>query len=99
MGINLPSKSVDGTAKVVENTASGISEDQWDAYYQKAKEAIQVIMKYCENKNNFGPKDSPSYENSEIWSVFTAARCGYVPYGDNSYFDKWFANTKNTYRI
>ena len=93
-GYKFAIETVDGTAKVVENTASGISEDQWDAYYQKAKEAIQVIMKYCENKNNFGPKDSPSYENSEIWSVFTAARCGYVPYGDNSYFDKWFANTK-----
>ena len=51
-------------------------------------------MKYCENTNGFGPKDSPSYENSDIWSVFTAARCGYIPYGDSSYFAKWFANTK-----
>ena len=21
-------------------------------------------------------------------------RCGYIPYGDTNYFDKWFANTK-----
>lgn len=93
-GYEFAIETVDGTAKVTENTNSGIPKDQWDTYYQKAKEAIQVIMKYCENTNGFGPKDSPSYENSDIWSVFTAARCGYIPYGDSSYFTKWFANTK-----
>lgn len=93
-GYEFAIETVDGTAKVTENTNSGIPKDQWDTYYQKAKEAIQVIMKYCENTNGFGPKDSPSYENSDIWSVFTAARCGYIPYGDSSYFAKWFANTK-----
>lgn len=93
-GYEFAIETVDGTAKVTENTNSGIPKDQWDTYYQKAKEAIQVIMKYCENTNGFGPKDSPSYENSDIWSVFTAARCGYTPYGDSSYFAKWFANTK-----
>lgn len=93
-GYEFAIETVDGTAKVTENTNSGIPKDQWDTYYQKAKEAIQVIIKYCENTNGFGPKDSPSYENSDIWSVFTAARCGYIPYGDSSYFAKWFANTK-----
>ena len=51
-------------------------------------------MNYCQNKNAFGSKESPSYENTDIWAIFTAARCGYIPYGDTNYFDKWFANTK-----
>lgn len=51
-------------------------------------------MKYCEDKDSFGPKDSPSYNNTDIWAIFTAARCNYVPYGDSTYFDRWFVNTK-----
>lgn len=60
----------------------------------KAKKACNIIMNYCQNKNAFGSKESPSYENTDIWAIFTAARCGYIPYGDTNYFDKWFANTK-----
>lgn len=95
-GYEFSVEMVDGTANVTEmkGTENGIPEDQWDAYYAKAKEAIQVIMTYCEKNDNFGPMDSPSYENTNIWAIFTAARCGYVPYGDSTYFDRWFANTE-----
>ena len=95
-GFEFSVEMADGTANVTEmkGTENGIPKDQWDAYYAKAKEAIQVIMTYCEKNDNFGPKDSPSYENTNIWAIFTAARCGYVPYGDSTYFDKWFANTE-----
>lgn len=89
-------KVVDGTAKVTEatGTENGISQDQWNAYYEKAKDAIQVIMKWCEKNNGFGTQSSPSYENTDVWAIFTAARCGYVPFNDETYFDRWFANTK-----
>lgn len=95
-GYEFSVEMVDGTANVTEmkGTENGIPEDQWDAYYAKAKEAIQVIMTYCEKNDNFGPKDSPSYENTNVWAIFTAARCGYVPYGDSTYFARWFANTE-----
>lgn len=95
-GYEFSVKVVDGTAKVTEmaGTENGISEDQWDAYYEKAKDAIQVIMKWCEKNNGFGTQSAPSYENTDEWAIFTAARCGYVPFDDNTYFDRWFANTK-----
>ena len=66
----------------------------WETYLTKAEKAIKIILDYCKDKNAFGPKDSPSYENTDIWAIFTAARCGYVPYDDSTYFDRWFTNTK-----
>lgn len=26
-------------------------------------------MNYCQNKNAFGSKESPSYENTDIWAI------------------------------
>ena len=95
-GYSFKVEVVDGTGEVVDNGAKGNSSNpsHWPSYYEKAKKACNIIMNYCQNKNAFGSKESPSYENTDIWAIFTAARCGYIPYGDTNYFDKWFANTK-----
>lgn len=95
-GYTFKVKVVDGTGQVIDNGEKGASSDpaNWESYYQKAKKANNIIMKYCEDKDSFGPKDSPSYNNTDIWAIFTAARCNYVPYGDSTYFDRWFVNTK-----
>ena len=95
-GYSFKVEVVDGTGEVVDNGAKGNSSNpsNWPSYYEKAKKACNIIMNYCQNKNAFGSKESPSYENTDIWAIFTAARCGYIPYGDTNYFDKWFANTK-----
>ena len=95
-GYSFKIEVIDGTGEVVDNEAGGASSnpDNWPVYYEKAQKAIDIIMKYCQNKNAFGSKEAPSYENTDIWAIFTAARCGYTPYGDNDYFDKWFVNTK-----
>ena len=95
-GYTFKVKVVDGTGQVIDNGEKGASSNpaNWESYYQKAKKANNIIMKYCEDKDSFGPKDSPSYNNTDIWAIFTAARCNYVPYGDSTYFDRWFVNTK-----
>lgn len=95
-GYSFKVEVVDGTGEVIDNGAKGDSSNpnNWPSYYEKAKKACNIIMNYCQNKNAFGSKESPSYENTDIWAIFTAARCGYIPYGDTNYFDKWFANTK-----
>lgn len=95
-GYDFQIKVVNGTGQVIDNNEEGASSDpaNWESYYQKAKKATNIIMKYCEDKDAFGPKDSPSYQNTDIWAIFTAARCNYVPYGDSTYFDRWFVNTK-----
>ena len=95
-GYTFKVKVVDGTGQVIDNGEKGASSDpaNWESYYQKAKKANNIIMKYCEDKDSFGPKDSPSYNNTDIWAIFTAARCNYVPYGDSTYFDRWVVNTK-----
>ena len=82
------------TCNVLDDGAEGITPDQWETYFNKAKEACNIIFKYGEKKGAFGNKENPSYENTEIWSVFSAARCGYLPYDDPDYFNKWFKNTK-----
>lgn len=95
-GYDFQIKVVNGTGQVIDNNEKGASSDpaNWKSYYHKAKKATNIIMKYCEDKDAFGPKDAPSYQNTDIWAIFTAARCNYVPYGDSTYFDRWFVNTK-----
>lgn len=96
-GYTFKIKVIDGTCEVKDDGAVSAADDSanWGTYLTKAEKAIKIILDYCKDKKNaFGPKDSPSYENTDIWAIFTAARCGYVPYDDNTYFDRWFANTK-----
>lgn len=96
-GYTFKIKVIDGTCEVKDDGAVSAADDsaKWGTYLTKAEKAIKIILDYCKDKKNaFGPKDSPSYENTDIWAIFTAARCGYVPYDDNTYFDRWFANTK-----
>lgn len=96
-GYTFKIKVIDGTCEVKDDGAVSAADNSanWGTYLTKAEKAIKIILDYCKDKKNaFGPKDSPSYENTDIWAIFTAARCGYVPYDDNTYFDRWFANTK-----
>ena len=95
-GYTFKIKVINGTCEVKDNGAASAADDQanWGTYLTKAEKAIKIILDYCKDKNAFGPKDSPSYENTDIWAIFTAARCGYIPYNDDTYFDKWFTNTK-----
>lgn len=95
-GYTFKIKVIDGTCEVKDNGEASAADDpaNWDTYLTKAEKASKIILDYCKDKNAFGPKDSPSYENTDIWAIFTAARCGYVPYNDDTYFDRWFVNTK-----
>ena len=95
-GYTFKIKVINGTCEVKDNGAASAADDpaNWGTYLTKAEKAIKIILDYCKDKNAFGPKDSPSYENTDIWAIFTAARCGYIPYNDDTYFDKWFTNTK-----
>ena len=76
-----------GTCEVVDNGAEVAHTDDW--YYQKAQEAIGLIL-----KGGSYDVDNPCWNDNNVWFVFTAARCHYYPNGDKQYFDKWFANTK-----
>lgn len=95
-GYTFKIKVINGTCEVKDNRDASAADDpaNWETYLTKAEKAIKIILDYCKDKNAFGPKDSPSYENTDIWAIFTAARCGYVPYDDSIYFDRWFTNTK-----
>lgn len=95
-GYTFKIKVINGTCEVKDNRDASAADDpaNWEKYLTKAEKAIKIILDYCKDKNAFGPKDSPSYENTDIWAIFTAARCGYVPYDDSTYFDRWFTNTK-----
>ena len=95
-GYTFKIKVINGTCEVKDNEEASAADDpaNWGTYLTKAEKAIKIILDYCKDKNAFGPKDSPSYENTDIWAIFTAARCGYIPYNDDTYFDKWFTNTK-----
>lgn len=95
-GYTFKIKVINGTCEVKDNRDASAADDpaNWETYLTKAEKAIKIILDYCKDKNAFGPKDSPSYENTDIWAIFTAARCGYVPYDDSTYFDRWFTNTK-----
>ena len=95
-GYTFKIKVINGTCEVKDNEEASAADDpaNWETYLTKAEKAIKIILDYCKDKNAFGPKDSPSYENTDIWAIFTAARCGYIPYNDDTYFDKWFTNTK-----
>lgn len=95
-GYTFKIKVIDGTCEVVDNGEASAADDpaNWETYLTKAEKASKIIMDYCKNKNAFGPQDAPSYENTDIWAIFTAARCGYVPYDDDTYFSRWFTNTK-----
>lgn len=85
---------VNATGNVLDSQPSGIQETEWEGYYEKSQQACKVILDYCASKGAFGTKENPSYENTDIWAIFTAARCGYVPFDDDNYFDNWFKNTK-----
>jgi len=76
-----------GTCEVVDNGDKVAHTDDW--YYQKAQDAINLIL-----KGGSYDVDNPCWNDNNIWSVFTAARCHYYPNGDKQYFDKWFVNTK-----
>lgn len=95
-GYTFKIKVINGTCEVKDNRDASAADApaNWETYLTKAEKAIKIILDYCKDKNAFGPKDSPSYENTDIWAIFTAARCGYVPYDDSTYFDRWFTNTK-----
>lgn len=95
-GYTFKIKVINGTCEVKDNEEASAADNpaNWGTYLTKAEKAIKIILDYCKDKNAFGPKDSPSYENTDIWAIFTAARCGYIPYNDDTYFDKWFTNTK-----
>ena len=95
-GYIFKTKVINGTGEVKDTGERGAANDaaNWNAYLENAQEAIDIILDYCKENNAFGPKDSPSYGNTDIWAIFTAARCGYIPYDDDTYFDRWFANTK-----
>ena len=95
-GYTFKIKVINGTCEVKDNEEASAADApaNWGTYLTKAEKAIKIILDYCKDKNAFGPKDSPSYENTDIWAIFTAARCGYVPYDDSTYFDRWFTNTK-----
>ena len=95
-GYTFKIKVIDGTCEVVDNGEASAADDpaNWGTYLTKAEKAIKIILDYCKDKNAFGPQDAPSYENTDIWAIFTAARSGYVPYDDDTYFDRWFTNTK-----
>lgn len=86
---------VKATGNVLDSQPSGIPETEWKDYYEKSQQACKVILDYCASKGAFGTKENPSYENTDIWAIFTAARCGYVPFDDDNYFDNWFKNTKD----
>lgn len=70
-GYSFKVEVVDGTGEVVDNGAKGNSSNpsNWPSYYEKAKKACNIIMNYCQNKNAFGSKESPSYENTDIWAI------------------------------
>ena len=95
-GYTFKIKVIDGTCEVVDNGEASAADDpaNWETYLTKAEKATRIILDYCKDKNAFGPQDAPSYENTDIWAIFTAARSGYVPYDDDTYFDRWFTNTK-----
>ena len=95
-GYTFKIKVINGTCEVKDNEEASAADDpaNWGTYLTKAEKAIKIILDYCKDKNAFGPKDSPSYENTDIWAIFTAARCGYIPYNDDTYFGRWFTNTK-----
>ena len=84
----------DGVCNVVDNGQQTITEADWDAYYEKAKESCKLIMEWQEAKGAFGSKENPSYEGTDPFNVLAAARCGYIPYDDPTWFDRWFVNTK-----
>lgn len=85
---------VEGTGNVLDNGAEGVTKEEWDTYYKKAQEACTLILDYCRNQGAFGTKENPSFENTDVWAIFTGARCGYVPFDDEDYYDNWFKNTK-----
>lgn len=95
-GYIFKSKVIDGTGEVKDTGEKGPANDEanWDTYLKNAQDACTIILDYCKDRGAFGPKDSPSYGNTDIWAIFTAARCGYIPYDDSTYFDRWFNNTK-----
>ena len=82
----------DPVCNVLDTGEEGITEEEYASYYEKAKKACQIILKCCQDKNAFGDKDNPAFLDVDVWSVLTAARCGYVPYGDEGYFSRWYEN-------
>ena len=86
----------DTTCRVIDNGDPRITEDDWNDYYNKAKESCRLILKWQEKRGMFGSKDNPGTEENayDIWCIFSAARCGYIPYNDPTWFDRWFYNTK-----
>ena len=89
-------KLKDGICNVVDNGEVRITKEDWNNYYEKAKESCNIILKWQENRGSFGSKENPGYGlgSSDIWCIFSAARCGYVPFDDPTWFDRWFLNTK-----
>lgn len=96
-------KLKDAVCDVIDNGEERITEKDWGTYYEKAKESCNLIFRWQEQedktknkKSAFGSKDNPHYGDgvSDIWSVISAARAGYVPYDDATWFDRWFSNTK-----
>lgn len=83
----------DPVCNVLDTGEEGITEEEYASYYEKAKKACQIILKCCQDKNAFGDKDNPAFLDVDVWSVLTAARCGYVPYDDEEYFARWYENT------
>ncbi len=83
----------DPVCQVLDNGDEGITRDEYQAYYDKAKKACQVILKNCQDHGSFGNKDNPDFLNTDLWAIVTAARCGYQPYQDQEYFIKWYENT------
>lgn len=93
-GIIFVMKLKDAVCNVVDNKEGRITEDDWESYYDKAKESCSLVLKYQEERGSFGSKDNPGYGSSDSWCVLTAARCGYIPYNDVTWFERWFVNTK-----
>ncbi len=82
----------DPICNVLDTGEEGITEEEYASYYEKAKKACQIILKCCQDGNSFGDKDNPAFLDVDVWSVLTAARCGYVPYDDEEYFTRWYEN-------
>ena len=74
-GYTFKIKVINGTCEVKDNEEASAADDSanWGTYLTQAEKAIKIILDYCKDKNAFGPKDSPSYENTDIWAIFTAA--------------------------
>lgn len=77
----------DGVGAIADNGASPAMTGQ--EYYEKAREAIRLILDYCYSQDAF--KESVY---ADTWAVVTGARSGYYPGGDKDYYEKWFRAVK-----